>query len=197
MQEYVTQELRYRMPPRGKRFLAFVIDLAILVLLLIIFRKPFIKLIANLLNFNLVHETQEEFLRVEKFYSAVDALLGLPLVILVYLVPPLIFKKGQTVGKKIMGLILIHKNGSEVTTLQVFLRALIGIWVLEYVTSILFYFSILILSVVFALVNKQGMAIHDVIARTIVVEKEPILVDVIKKHLPPLPEIDLENDESD
>jgi uncharacterized RDD family membrane protein YckC len=185
MQE-IKQEYRYSVAPKGKRFLAFLIDLSILVVLVIAFRQLIINVAANALGLDLTVTEIADRLKLENFYLAIDCIMGLPIVIIVYLVPPLIFKNGQTVGKKCLGLILITKNGQAPRLNSLLFRAIIGIWIVEYVGSLFLYFAPFVLSVVLTLINKKAPALHDYLAGTIVVSKDPILVDV--KVEPPLVE---------
>lgn len=194
-QPLLKEAYRHVMAPKGKRLLAFIIDMGILALLLVLVRDPFISWLAKTLQVTLTWTTQEELFYVERFYQGADALLGLPLLILIYLVPAFIFKNGQTVGKKIMGLILIQNSGEPPRLLNLLMRTLIGLWIATYTLSVLLYFAPFIFSIALAIANRRGKALHDIIGKTIVVEKNPILVQVVEKPLPPL-EIDETDDSS-
>ena len=187
----ITKAYRHVIAHKGKRFLAFLIDVGLLVGLILLVRQPFIDWMAKLFQVTLEHSTPEEMFAVERFYQGVDAILGLPMVILVYLVPPLYFKNGQTIGKRILGLALIQKNGDPPRLIHLMKRSLIGFWLFTYVFSILVYFATFFMTVAFFIANRQGKAIHDIIGGTIVVEKEPILVDIVEKPIEPLPEVEV------
>ncbi len=95
-------------------------------------------------------------------------------VTILYLVLPLILKNGQTLGKKMMGLKVVNKkDGSRVNFVTVIIR-FFAFAVLEFFLSItlnIFYLPIII-SLVIMIVNKQGQSLHDLLARTVVVDIE-------------------------
>lgn len=99
---------------------------------------------------------------------------------------PLILKNGQTVGKKAFGLGLVRPDGVRITTMQLFIRALLGKYTVE--TMIPVYILLMFLwgtmdmtgtVVLFALgvaqllclgITRDNAAIHDKLAGTVVVD---------------------------
>lgn len=99
---------------------------------------------------------------------------------------PLLLGNGQTVGKKIFGLGLMHIDGIRVSRTQLFARALLGKYTIEtmiplYVLLMLFWGTMGILGgaillilavvqVVLVAVTRRNSAIHDLLANTVVVD---------------------------
>ena len=100
---------------------------------------------------------------------------------------PLLLKNGQTFGKKCMRIALINKNGIRVQRINLFIRFLFGIFVIELMIpfySILYIFSgapggIIAVALVLGIVignmfltatSPYGAAIHDLVGGTVVVE---------------------------
>lgn len=116
--------------------------------------------------------------------SAVGVLAG---VMVAYFLIPLLLKNGQTFGKKFMRLALINREGVRLRNINLFIRCLFGIYVVELMIpfyAILYIFSMssgaifalaiflgIVVSNLFLLVgSKYGNLIHDLIGKTIVVE---------------------------
>lgn len=99
---------------------------------------------------------------------------------------PLIFKNGQTIGKKVFGIALMHTNCVKVRSVAMFIRSILGKYVIETMIPVLMiimmYFNviglvsvivlagILILEVVVYFVSKNCSLIHDVLAKTVAVD---------------------------
>lgn len=106
--------------------------------------------------------------------------------LLLYFVLPLILKNGQTVGKKAFNLGLVRQDGVKVSTLQLFVRALLGQFTLEimipvYIIIMMFLGSIgmigpavLVILAVVQLIcltaTRNNTPIHDLMAGTVVVD---------------------------
>ena len=156
----------------------------------------------------LTEEEQKAFL--EKYNAAVDAAnhaleedaeaintwnMILHLMLLIITVPmfisimlyefvlPLFFRNGQTLGKKIFGIALMHKEGVRVKTIQLFVRALFGkfvigtmipIYVFIYLglstTGIIVLLAYLAIQVVCMIASHTNSPIHDVMAGTVAVD---------------------------
>lgn len=101
---------------------------------------------------------------------------------------PLWLGYGQTLGKKIFGLCLVRNDGVKMNTLQLFARTILGKFTVEtmipvYILMMLYFGTMdltgtLILLVLLAaqilclVLTKTNSAIHDLIAGTVVVDKE-------------------------
>lgn len=106
-------------------------------------------------------------------------------VLLTEFVLPLIFKNGQTVGKKVFGLCVCRPDGVRISSLSLFIRTLLGKYTIEIMIPVLIgimiYFNtigiigiivlalILILEIVLYIV-KKSQVIHDLLANTLVVD---------------------------
>lgn len=107
-------------------------------------------------------------------------------VIVLQLVTPLIFKNGQTLGKKVFALCLVRKDGIKLNTLQLFTRSILGKFAIELMIPIyvglmillgsagMFQLGLLLILVIVQLfcvvATRNHTAIHDLMAGTVVVE---------------------------
>ena len=100
---------------------------------------------------------------------------------------PLLLKNGQTVGKKIFGIAVIHQNGVKVNAFAMFVRSIIGKYTIELMVPILLLYmmfmfgtgivSIIVIGliaileiVVFFASKGMHTLIHDVFAKTVCVD---------------------------
>lgn len=102
---------------------------------------------------------------------------------------PLFLKNGQTVGKKVFGIAVMHTNGVRVRPFSMFVRAILGKYVFELMVPIfviiMMYFGVLntivgIVVLVLLVVLELGIFIytknsthsllHDLIARTVTID---------------------------
>ena len=107
-------------------------------------------------------------------------------VMLLEFMVPLLFKNGQTLGKKIFGIALMRNDGVKVSTLQMFIRTLLGKFTIEimipvYILSMIFTNSIGLIAVailggilvgemVTLITSRTNSLIHDTIAATVAVD---------------------------
>lgn len=101
-------------------------------------------------------------------------------VLLAHFILPLILKNGQTLGKKTFGLAVIRSNGVKITSSQLFIRSIIGLFAIE--TMALAFLicifpvgtiaAILLLALQIGVMIKtpHNASIHDLLADTAVVE---------------------------
>lgn len=131
--------------------------------------------------------------KVEAQYNLVYSLLFMMLSIGILLsriilefILPIIFKNGQTVGKKVFGIGLVRNDCVKINTLSLFARTLLGKFTIETMFPILMIFMIffggavllgVILLIAFLLMNmilffatKLRTPIHDLIAGTVAVD---------------------------
>lgn len=106
--------------------------------------------------------------------------------LLLEFVLPLIFGNGQTVGKKVFGLGVIRVDGVRVTSLQIFLRTVLGKFTIEtmipvYVVLMIFFNiiglggtlflgALLVAQILIMALNANNALIHDLLAGTVVVD---------------------------
>ena len=107
-------------------------------------------------------------------------------VLSIYFIVPLFFKNGQTLGKKIFGLVVIRSNLVKASNPVLFIRALFGLYAIETMFPlflvVMIYFGLmgsvgvitiallLILQIVVLVVSKNNSAIHDLLSDTVVVD---------------------------
>ena len=101
---------------------------------------------------------------------------------------PLWLGNGQTLGKRIFSLCLVRNDGVKLNTLQLFARTILGKFTIEtmipvYILLMLFFgamgltgtlvlFALLIAQICCLSFTKTNSAIHDLLAGTVVVDKE-------------------------
>lgn len=99
---------------------------------------------------------------------------------------PLIFGNGQTLGKKVFSIGLMHADGVKINTVQLFIRTVIGKFTLEtmipvYILIMLFFntigllgtmilAAIGLLQIILLAATRTNSAIHDKVAATVAVD---------------------------
>lgn len=99
---------------------------------------------------------------------------------------PLILKNGQTPGKKVFGLGIIHPDGVKINTITLFIRTILGKYTIETMIPVLIiimiYFNsigivgaavlgaILLLQIILLSATRTNSAIHDLLANTVVID---------------------------
>ena len=125
--------------------------------------------------------------------------------IILEFIVPLLFKNGQTLGKKIFGLGVMRTNSTKASTMVLFVRMLLGKHTIETMVpiclAILIWFGvlnivglivlvgILLLQIIVIIATHTNSAIHDLLADTVVIdlstqlifEDEQALLDYKKK----------------
>lgn len=106
---------------------------------------------------------------------------------------PMIFKNGQTIGKKTFGVAVMRVDGVKIDGPLLFTRAILGKYVVETMLPILFVLMILfgivyapvgliaigaivITNIVLVIAKKNNSAIHDILASTVVVDMASQLI---------------------
>ena len=95
------------------------------------------------------------------YYQVIAGVLSLSVAFVYYVVLPIIWK-GQTVGKKLLGLKIVNDNYQEVNVKQLIIRQVI-IW--NKVGLV-----ITILSGILVIVLKSKKSLHDIVSHTLVVD---------------------------
>lgn len=96
---------------------------------------------------------------------------------------PIIFKNGQTVGKKVFGICLVRPNCVKITNLSLFARTILGKYAIETMFPVLLVFlfifgglgilslillaALALLNIVLFFATKNRTPIHDIIACTV------------------------------
>lgn len=98
---------------------------------------------------------------------------------------PLVFKNGQTVGKKIFGIAVMHQDGVRINGAYLFIRTLLGKFAFETMIPLLlllmFYFmhnlialiacgAIVLIEIILLFATQYRQPIHDLLAKTITVD---------------------------
>lgn len=99
---------------------------------------------------------------------------------------PLLLKNGQTLGKKVFGIGVIRTDGVQLTTLQLFVRTILGKFTIElmipvYIIIMLFFgtanlisltilVGIAIIQLICVIATRTNSAIHDLMAGTVAVD---------------------------
>jgi len=115
--------------------------------------------------------------------TTVSILLG---VMVMEFVVPLFLKNGQTIGKKAFSIGLVRVDGVKVTTLQMFVRSLLGkytvetmipvyivmmfLWDAMDITGTVVICGLALLQLVCIIVNPHNALIHDLMAGTVAVD---------------------------
>ena len=121
--------------------------------------------------------------------TSISILLGY---LLLEFVVPLIFKNGQTLGKKIFGIALMRNDGVKINTVMLFVRTVLGKYTIETMVPVLviimtFFGSagiiglvvlllIVILEIVMLCTTKTRSCIHDVLAYTVAVDMQSQMI---------------------
>ena len=131
--------------------------------------------------------------RVLKTYDAIFyrtlAIISLSVIashFILYFIPPLFFKNGQTLGKKIFGLAVMRTNCVKVSNPVLFVRAMLGLCTIETLVPVLFIVMIffgmlgvvgwmallllLILQIFVMIKTQTNSSIHDLLSDTVVVD---------------------------
>ncbi|MDE6059292.1 MAG: RDD family protein [Clostridia bacterium] len=103
--------------------------------------------------------------------------------IILEFVLPIIFKNGQTVGKKVFGICLVRPNCVKITTLSLFARTLLGKYAIETMFPVMLVFMFLfgglgvlaivlfaaleLLNIILFFALKNRTPIHDLLAGTV------------------------------
>lgn len=103
--------------------------------------------------------------------------------IILEFVLPIIFKNGQTVGKKVFGICLVRPNCVKITTLALFARTILGKYAIETMFPVLMVFlflfggigilaivlfaALVLLNIVLFFATKNRTPIHDLLAGTV------------------------------
>ena len=101
-------------------------------------------------------------------------------------VVPVLFKEGRTVGKRIFGLCVIRTDCVRMTTLQLFVRTLLGKFAVEtmlpiYLIMMVFWgimglggtlilLVLLLVQIIVLIASRKNAAIHDLFAGTVVAD---------------------------
>ena len=126
--------------------------------------------------------------------------IGLFLSYLIYeFIIPLFLGNGQTLGKKIFGICLMRDDGVKVSPVILFVRAMLGKYTVETMVplflimlilvggagfiGLLAIFGIVVFDIVLMIKTNTNSAIHDMLAYTVVVDKESQMIFDTKEEM--------------
>lgn len=148
------------------------------------------------------NEVQEIINKDTEFIALYSSMMNLIILIVVFSVllgflfleflVPLLFKNGQTLGKKIFGIGLMRKDGVKITPVMLFVRTVLGKYTIEtmipvFVIVMIFFgymgifgsviiMAIFFIQLIMVLATKAHTAIHDKMAGTVMVDMQSQLI---------------------
>ncbi|MDD3831404.1 MAG: RDD family protein [Clostridia bacterium] len=112
--------------------------------------------------------------------------------IIMEFVLPIIFKNGQTLGKKIFGICVMRVDGVKITNIQLFMRSILGKCTVETLIPVLLLIMIMfgmlgltgtvvlilfaLLQIILVATTNARTPIHDLLAGTVTVDKASQLI---------------------
>ena len=98
-----------------------------------------------------------------------------------YLLFPLIHKNGQTLGKYLMRIAIVNRNGCEISYTRLLFRTLVGLYLCEILISYLIYTMtgiplVLCISGLIAIFSESKNSIADYISGTSQIDKEVSII---------------------
>lgn len=113
---------------------------------------------------------------INKYFVTIISLSLLTSILILYLIFPLIFKDGETIGKKLLGIGVVSlKDGFRIKVSQKIIRFM-SFLIFEVILSVLLVGIPLIVSFSMMFFSKNNMTIHDQLAATICVDKKVSLI---------------------
>lgn len=101
-------------------------------------------------------------------------------ILIVYLLFPMIFKNGETLGKITLKICLVNKSGYEVTKVQVLIRQLFLILIMS-ISSFIVGIDVITMAatlglaifimMIITLANKEKRSLHDLVAGTLAIDR--------------------------
>lgn len=168
--------------PTWKRFAAYMVDWY---LGSIFTSLPMVMIYMKATN---TQDLNTNLFQYPKEYALLSGMLGLLFALFYYTIVPLMIWKGQTLGKRWCHFKIVKMNGDAARGKEIFLRQVIGIFLLEgalifpsklireiisllsninFITPLLYAgIAFSVLSAIFVVFKKDHRAIHDVISQT-------------------------------
>lgn len=94
---------------------------------------------------------------------------------------PLIFKNGQTVGKKVFGIAVIHQNGVRVNTITMFIRTFLGKYAVETMCPVLLLLMLFTGNALIAVIVMGLLVIFEIVLFIWQKDTRPFIHDVFAK----------------
>ena len=121
--------------------------------------------------------------------TLITIVLGVLIAVLILeFVIPLIFKNGQTIGKKIFSIIVVKSNSVKISNVQLFVRTIFGKFLIELMIPIyiivamffgtagrfwaFFLIGLALIQIILLAVTKNHTVIHDAISFCVVCDKQ-------------------------
>ncbi|MBR5223391.1 MAG: RDD family protein [Clostridia bacterium] len=140
---------------------------------------------------NEAFQKDPEVLKTHSFvYNSILLMTSLGVFLAVFIwefIIPLFFKNGQTLGKKIFGIAVMRTNGVKISTLQLFVRSILGKYTFEIMLPVfavilvifanMALFGVVVLAAIFiaqvvvlTVNRKTRSALHDLLSDTVTVD---------------------------
>lgn len=148
------------------------------------FKNEYEKAIEEFSNNSEVLYTYNMLINLTLLMTTISVLVS---ILIIEFIIPLIFKDGQTIGKKCFGICLVKNNCVKINNMMLFIRALLGKFTIEtmvplYIiilivfggagmTGAIVLFLILVIQLILIIATKNNLLIHDLMAGTVVVDK--------------------------
>jgi uncharacterized RDD family membrane protein YckC len=130
----------------------------------------------TLLDFNQYPPFADLVMTINRYFLEVVSLSAVIAVVIYYLLFPLIFKNGQTLGKKTLGLALVNTQGYRIQWWQTVVRFLVI--VLTFYTAPISVFGSVLISYTLMVFSKRNRSGNDFLALTRVIQtKESLIFD--------------------
>lgn len=104
----------------------------------------------------------------------------LSMLILEFIIP-LLFKNGQTVGKKVFGIAVMHQNGVRVNTITMFIRTFLGKYTVETMSIVLLFLMMFTSNALISVIVIAGIIIFEIVIFVWKKDTRPFIHDVFAK----------------
>ena len=136
-------------------------------------------------------QKDEEFNKLFYIFTNLTLIISTFSILIAYLVlefiVPLIFKNGQTIGKKIFAIGVMDTNGVRIKPIALFVRTILGKYTIETMIPVMLILRVLIfgtggplgliliavlllMQIIFMATTRTHLAIHDLLASTVTVD---------------------------
>lgn len=136
-------------------------------------------------------ENDDEFYELFYLFTNLTLIITTFSILLSYLIfefiVPLIFKNGQTIGKKIFAIGVMDTNGVRITPIALFVRAILGKYTIETMVpvmllmrvilfgmggpvSLILVAALLLMQIIFMATTRTHLSIHDLLSSTVTVD---------------------------
>lgn len=94
---------------------------------------------------------------------------------------PLLFKNGQTIGKKVFGIAVMHENGVRVNTITMFIRTFLGKYTVETMSIVLLFLMMFTSNALISVIVIAGIIIFEMVIFIWKKDTRPFIHDAFAK----------------